>query len=363
MKLNIIFLVFFINSIFSYALSKEEIETSMLKAESILTLDAEIAIDRLMNDDQSIQTDYYTLSHYLICQKYFKQPDSSLIKSIINFFLRERKEGDVPWQIEGCLLPKVLIGLRNFDKQSLIQKMLNENFAWGIQHYSDQTFQECFSIYVDRVYGRNYQIIPANREYICVDSIENIVKFLYAYIVGEYRFSVFDAALAFNGIDAIKKFKIVDAGWPYTWRDSIEEVWLIYTRKLTNNKISVLGSDYTVVQDSKVKQIYIKFEKMLKNIIQNEPKMNDDKFTQAFHGHFIASCVLLGLSNRYKEEFDVLVTRLISVQKADGHWGDARQYSDGIVYNGGNVWSSPTFWNIWGLYCYMNYSDSEFKGL
>ena len=357
MKKFILFVVLY-TSISSLAYSEDvlikKIKKSMLKAEIAITRDAHQSMRRVNSKKIPIQTDLYTLSHYLMCSKYFKKNNKKLNQEIIQYFNQYPNEANIPWKIEGCLFPKVIVGLSKRGQRNTLIKMVSSQMAWTKNNFSEPFFRECFSNEIDRTYGKNEDFIPSGKNYTCMDSVENLSKYLYAFSKSRIKFYPWGSFDIRPSINQLNQFEPSSVKWPISWRDSIEECWIIYIKNMTSNELLIWPNKIKIVGDP----LYQKVVRKMENIMTMfKEKKGEKQSIQRFNGHILAALILLG----YGEDpvLKDYIEKLIRIQKRDGHWGNTYYPDQPYAANGGNTWTSPTFWSYWGLYCYTNQNQDK----
>ncbi len=336
---------------------EEEIKVSLIKAEQALIQDTEFSYNRVIKSELPIQTDLYTMAHFLMYSDKFTQPfPHKLRQNIEQYFIKDQDNALVPWRIEGCLFPKVIIGLKTEEQLDSRKQMIITQLAWGQKYFNQDVFNECFSVHIDRTYGSNANTIPVGQEFTCVASIENIAKYFYALLRYDYNLKPWNAFLIMPSIKMLNDFHPAD-DWPYMWRTFIEEPWIIYVKKMTSNKIKVWPGELEVVSDQLYQRVCEALRKKYYNNQKSQHQLKDDVFVETFNGDLLAALVLIGDAD--DPNLKPLVQRLIQIQKPDGHWGHDGYGKNGIAYNGGFVWASPTYGNHWGLYCYLHRDDKD----
>ena len=336
---------------------KDQITVAMKKAEKALIKDSRESYNRVVNSDFPIQTDLYTLSHLLMCEdKFFNRAPSALCDKIVKYFEKDKDNPYAAWRIEGCVFPKVVIGLHKYSEEKILDKLISTQCEWGRKHFRNKVFGECFSVYVDRVYGSTNKIVPADKEFACVHSDENNAKYFYGLIKMKYKFYPWNAILIMPSKEKLNKHYPRTVHYPYTWRAIIDDIWILYVKKLTSNKLQVMPSELNIVSDKLEEAIKKKISSMYLKILSSDTDaLSNGEYAELMNGHFLAALIILGYGK--DPELVPHIKRLLYIQKADGHWGNEKYGKNGIALNGGNTWTSATFWAHWGLYCYLNQDE------
>ncbi len=269
------------------------IDKSLSSARTFFSTSAEASIKSLIAAEKPRQADLYIAVHYLMDHRALSLGPSGatedrLVQQITDYFLGTFEKG--AWRSEGCLLIKLLIGLRlnNIPTEKIAP--LEKFYAALIEeNWHSESVGECFSSEIDRTYMLGVVSSCSNAS----DELEAKVGYYLATTKAGEATALDRVKLPFLSDHSPRELR----GW---WK-IIPDVWIGLIHRDQVRKL---------ISAERLESARLDFEQAIADSLAAKPKRLKDA-DQLLFGHLLTS-------GRFLDQDRQLLQALLAQQEQDG---------------------------------------------